>query len=215
VGEPIQCFPISIAHRQRLRLLLLQVIPQVSQKLAPESTRSLPDDNKQNTRSGLKPQSKPYFLRSKNLTGFGVKVNPSGTIKFIIETKHLGKAIRKTIGSFPVMSLAEAEQEALATLKYIHAGYVRAKTLGVLSETYLSTVALKPNTHRNYTEVIGFYLEDWLKIPVGEITKEMVEKRFYKIRDKGINGGIPTYSQATKVMRSYYAKQMISIGTNT
>jgi hypothetical protein len=113
------------------------------------------------------------------------------------------------------MSLAEAEQEALATLKYIHAGYVRAKTLGVLSETYLSTVALKPNTHRNYTEVIGFYLEDWLKIPVGEITKEMVEKRFYQIRDKGINGGIPTYSQATKVMRSYYAKQMISIGTNT
>jgi hypothetical protein len=29
----------------------------------------------------------------------------------------------------------------------------------------------------------------------------MVEKRFYQIRDKGINGGKPTYSQATKTMR--------------
>ena len=29
----------------------------------------------------------------------------------------------------------------------------------------------------------------------------MIEKRFYLIRDKGFNGGIPTYSQATKVMR--------------
>ncbi len=31
--------------------------------------------------------------------------------------------------------------------------------------------------------------------------KKMVEQRFYQIRDKGINGGKPTYSQATKTMR--------------
>ena len=36
---------------------------------------------------------------------------------------------------------------------------------------------------------------------MASITKQMVESRFYKIRDKGICGGIPTYSQATKTMR--------------
>lgn len=53
----------------------------------------------------------------------------------------------------------------------------------------------------DYSEAVSFYLQDWLKKPVSSITKQMVEKRFYLIRDKGISGGKPTYSQATKTMR--------------
>ncbi len=62
-------------------------------------------------------------------------------------------------------------------------------------------LSLKPRTIQDYQETIGFYLSDWMDIKVSAITKEMVEKRFYRIRDKGISGGILTYSQATKVMR--------------
>ena len=77
----------------------------------------------------------------------------------------------------------------------------KAITMGALIENYIKGDRLKPNTLRNYREVIFFYLSDWLQQPVASITKQMVEKRFYKIRDEGINGGIPTYSQATKTMR--------------
>ncbi len=56
----------------------------------------------------LKPMSKPYFIRSTN--GFAVKVNPKGSIKNIMEAKHEGRTVRKTIGSYPQMPLKEAKE---------------------------------------------------------------------------------------------------------
>ncbi len=53
----------------------------------------------------LKPAIKPYFVRDINLQGFGFKVNPSGSIKFIAEVKHKGKSKRKTVGAHLVLSL--------------------------------------------------------------------------------------------------------------
>ena len=60
---------------------------------------------------------------------------------------------------------------------------------------------MKARTVTDYKEAVLFYLSDWLDKPLYSINKWMVEKKYYQIRDKGINGGIPTYSQATKVMR--------------
>ncbi len=70
-----------------------------------------------------------------------------------------------------------------------------------LFNKYTTESRLKMNTIKNYRHVILFYLNDWLQKPVTSITKQMVEERFYKIRDKGMNGGKPTFSQATKTMR--------------
>ncbi len=36
---------------------------------------------------------------------FGLKINPSGSIKFIAEVKHKGKSKRKTVGTHPIFSL--------------------------------------------------------------------------------------------------------------
>jgi len=57
----------------------------------------------------LQPKSKPYFIRS--TSGFGIKINPKGSIKYIVEAKIAGKAIRKTIGTFPAMPLKQAKEE--------------------------------------------------------------------------------------------------------
>lgn len=149
----------------------------------------------------LKPQDKPYFLRSNRITGFAVKVNPSGTIRYIVETKHSGRSKRKTIGSYPTMLLKQAELEAVRVLRSIQHGYTEQKDLRDLLKGYLRTVTLKPNTYRNYKEVIEFYLNDWLSVSICSITKHMVEQRFTQIRDKGIKGGKPTHSQACKTMR--------------
>jgi len=57
---------------------------------------------------------------------------------------------------------------------------------------YTDSGRLKKSTVRDYREAVSLYLYDWLNLPVADITKQMVEKRFVQIRDKGINGGKPT-----------------------
>lgn len=156
--------------------------------------------------SSLKPKSKPYFIRDCNLKGFGLKVNQSGQVNFIAEVWCNGKSRRKTLGAYPFLSLQQARSEALAFISAIKSGSFREETakqltLRSLFNQYISGGRLKATTIRDYQEAIFFYLSDWLDIPVISITKQMVETRFFLIRDKGFNGGIPTYSQATKTMR--------------
>ena len=61
------------------------------------------------------PRLKPYYLRDNKVTGFAVKVNPSESMKFIAEVRHE----EKTLGSRPIMPLAEARNEAIL---YIYKG---------------------------------------------------------------------------------------------
>ena len=153
----------------------------------------------------LRPEETAYFIRSTTLQGFGIKVNPSGSIRFIAEGKCQGVNRRKTLGSYPQMALDDAENEAVLFLNRVHSGSYEQPTTEVslheLFKDYLKGDRLKPGTKKDYESVIPFYLKDWLNKPVASITKQMVEKRFYQIRDKGMFGGIPTYSSATKTMR--------------
>lgn len=155
--------------------------------------------------SSLKPKSSPYFVRDIKLKGFAVKVNPSGIIKYIVEVRREGKTSRKTIGDYPTLNLKKAKRTATSHINNIKSGLVHVakneKLLAELFEEYISGGRLKERTVTDYQEAVYFYLSDWLNKPITWISKERVEKRFYLIRDRGINGGKPTYSQATKVMR--------------
>ncbi|WP_028584579.1 tyrosine-type recombinase/integrase [Desulfogranum mediterraneum] len=157
------------------------------------------------TLNSLQSEDTPYFIRDATLRGFGVKVNPSGQVKYVAELWHEGKSFRKTFGAYPLLSLHEARMKALEIIADIKAGvheiHQKDLPLGSLFEQYLSGGRLKPRTIQDYREAVGFYLADWLDSPVHSISKDMVEKRFYEIRDKGINGGKPTFSQAAKTMR--------------
>ena len=159
----------------------------------------------QRTLSTTHPKSVAFFIRDTKVKGFAIKVNPSGSMKYIDEVYHDGRSVRKTLGEHPIVELQDARNQSLKFIQQVRTGQLEkvAKiiSLETLFERYTKGDRLKPNTLRNYREVIHFYLSDWLKKPVFSITKQMVEKKFYQIRDKGINGGIPTYSQATKVMR--------------
>lgn len=153
----------------------------------------------------LLPNSKPYFIRDTTLRGFGVKVNPSGSIKYIAEVLHKGRTSRKTLGQYPVLALSVARKEAFAYIASVKSGSLttkkNSKVLIDLLGEYTANGRLKERTVQDYREAIHFYLQDWLKKPVASISKQMVESRFYQIRDRGIAGGKPTYSQATKTMR--------------
>ncbi len=157
------------------------------------------------TLTTTRPKPVAFFIRDSKVKGFAIKVNPSGTIKYIAEVYHNGRSVRKTLGSHPILELQDARSQAITFLQQVRTGQLekvgKAITLGSLFQKYTKGDRLKPNTLKNYQHVILFYLSDWLQKPVSSITKEMVEKRFYTIRDKGVHGGIPTYSQATKTMR--------------
>ncbi|BHH84325.1 tyrosine-type recombinase/integrase [Desulforhopalus sp. 52FAK] len=147
----------------------------------------------------------PYFIRDSRLKGFAVKVYPSGTIKFIAEIWQDGKSIRKTLGDYPIMSLPDARQSAISFINEVRQGKLisqkKQQTLGKLLAQYLSTTKLKPNTIKNYKHVVLFYLSDWLNKPITQISKRKVEAKFYQIRDIGVGGGKPTFSQAIATMR--------------
>ncbi len=53
-------------------------------------------------------KSSLYFIRNNRVKGFAVKINPSGTIKFIAQAWHGGKSIRKNLGEHPILSISEA-----------------------------------------------------------------------------------------------------------
>lgn len=151
------------------------------------------------------PKQAPYFIRDDKIKGFAAKINPSGSIKLIAEVRHDGRTVRKSLGEHPHVTINEARNQAISFIQHVRSGKLKKVkeciSLKELFDSYTRNVILKPSTLKNYKEVVLFYLRDWLEKPVDQITKQMVEKKFYQIRDKGIAGGKPTYSQATKVMR--------------
>jgi integrase len=156
--------------------------------------------------NSVRPSSSAYFIRDSDIKGLALRVFPSGTVKYIAEVWHEGKSHRKTLGSHPILELHDARKKALSFIRDIQSGRCEERrkasvTLQTLFGSYTKGDRLKPSTLKNYREVVFFYLQDWLDKPVSSITKDMIEKRFCLIRDKGIQGGKPTYSQATKVMR--------------
>ncbi|WP_407637467.1 tyrosine-type recombinase/integrase [Desulfocapsa sulfexigens] len=102
------------------------------------------------------------------------------------------------------MPLKDAKEAGAKLLQEILIEPNQRKTstsLRMLFDSYTSTLNLKETTLKDYQTVIPYYLSDWMNKKVTSISKSMVEKRFVTIRDKGWQGGIPTHSQANKVMR--------------
>lgn len=74
----------------------------------------------------LKPSIKPYFLRDSSLKGFGVKVNPSGSVKYVAEIRHEGRTSRKTLVEYPVLEIQQAKTKALTFISQVKSGESKA-----------------------------------------------------------------------------------------
>ena len=70
----------------------------------------------------LESTSKPYFLRDNQIKGFGVKVNPSGSIKYVVDVWHDGSSNRKTVGEYPFLDVKEARLKAQTLIAQIKSG---------------------------------------------------------------------------------------------
>lgn len=118
----------------------------------------------QRTLSTTRPKSVAFFIRDSKVKGFAIKVNPSGSMKYIAEVYHNGRSVRKTLGVHPIVELQDARNQALRFIQQVRAGQLekvaKIVSLETLFESYIKGDRLKPNTLKNYKEVILFYLSD-------------------------------------------------------
>ena len=67
----------------------------------------------------LRARPSAYDIRDAKLTGFGVRVLPSGAKRFFIHTQHRGTRVWKKVGDTNSVTLAEAQSRATSMLAAI------------------------------------------------------------------------------------------------
>lgn len=92
-------------------------------KLRPKSPHRHTKITEQTLRT-IATREKPYFIKDTQLTGFAIKVNPTGRNVYRVEARLGGTGPNKniTIGDINLYSVKEARQKATALLKQIREG---------------------------------------------------------------------------------------------
>lgn len=101
----------------------------------------------------------PVFLRDTKLTGLAIKVNPSGSHKYIVEYRKNGKTRRITLGSTVLMSLQEAREQALNVLANATTVLSTPKrmSLSQLRRGYFSSRELSPASIKDYSILFNYF----------------------------------------------------------
>jgi len=102
-----------------------------------------------------------------------------------MEVWHNGTSIRGILGEHQILSLQNTRQSAMSFIHEVRQGKLndqkKQHTLLDLTEQYLFTTRLKPNTINNYRHIARFYLSGWLNKRISSITRETVDNNFYEV----------------------------------
>jgi len=174
------------------------------------------------------PSGKQVLYWDRSLRGFGLLVSGTTTTKtFIIQRKirGSGNTRRVTIERADIISLEKARERAIALLAELGAGLDpkaerrkaarRVVTLTATLDSYLAARKdLAGKTRKEYRAGVERHLEDWMDLPLRQITPEMVEAKHEQIaagvaarNNGGRRGGGPAIgaSSANGVMRAFRA----------
>ena len=173
------------------------------------------------TVEALKPAEKSWIAWDDKLTGFGVRVQPSGTKSFIVNYRA-GSGGRKApnkrvvIGRYGRIAPDRARRLARDLLGRVARGEdpagERADARGVptLARAFEVYMAANPdraeNTVRLYRQNLRVNLSDWLKRPLDAITRQDVEDRFNLITTKH---GWSAANQTLSMLRSIYRRPCV------
>ena len=137
----------------------------------------------------LEARKSPYDIRDAELTGFGVRVLPSGGKRFFVHSQHEGQRIWKTMGDAGSMDLDEARRRATELLAAIR----RDETPALPEERLFEAVAAevferygrnwKPGTckvNRNYLR--NQILPRFRGRNIVDISKQDVQRWFASLR---------------------------------
>ena len=111
---------------------------------------------------GIRQRQKAYYIRDTKLVGFGIKVNPKGQAKFIVEARLAGsgRVKRVEVGVVGIMPLAQARSEARETLNDIHCGVEPAERQ---IKDGLSILSLSENYYRSNQRIKAANAESYIK----------------------------------------------------
>ncbi len=129
--------------------------------------------------------------------GFGVRVYPSGSKHYIVQTRARGAAKRLTIGRHGVITPEEARRRAALIIARIKAGedpvpeplaakHPDGPTVAALAARYLEEYAeqhCKPNTVKAYRRMANGHIVPTLgKLPLGSVRREHVRDLHHAMR---------------------------------
>lgn len=157
------------------------------------------------------PKNGQVLYRDEELTGFGLRVG-SKTKTFFAEGQVRRRTIRLTLGRYPLVSPEEARRIAFENLAAMARGVdptvekkdakARAATVEEAFEAFFEAKpGLSLRTVDNYKRTPKLYLKNWLKLPLQEITRNMVLAKHRKISK---DHGAITANCAFRHLRSVY-----------
>ncbi|WP_460018634.1 tyrosine-type recombinase/integrase [Magnetospira thiophila] len=164
----------------------------------------------------IRPSEKPRIIWDSKLTGFGVKVMPSGSMSYLVNYRADGggrKAPnrRMVIGRHGTISPAKARQRAQEILGAAAGGKDPSSarqerrampTLGDIFENYMAANPnRKPRTDALYRYEMDRYLGDWQNKPISSITRSDIQDRFNSISRQ--HGPTPA-NRVMSLLRSVY-----------
>ncbi len=128
----------------------------------------------------------------RELSGFGVRVYPSGSKVYLVQTRSGGKSKRVTIGRHGLLTAEQARRKAAMLISGIKAGQepvltaspqACGPTLAELGERYLRehvAVRCKPTTAAAYRHALTrFILPAFGSLPLGAIGRDQVASLHY------------------------------------
>ena len=137
----------------------------------------------------------------RDLTGFGVRVYPSGTKVYMVHTRAKGKSRRVTIGHHGLWTAEDARSEAGRLVADIKGGgapvrpgadtaSVNGPTIAELAEDYMTghvAVHCKPGTARSVCAILDKHvLPELGRLRLGEITPDRVAALHYRLHETPI-----------------------------
>ena len=176
------------------------------------------------TVEALEPAEKSYIAWDDRLTGFGVRVLPTGTKSFILNYRPGGggrKAPNRRIvlGRCEKTTAGEARRMAEETLARVAAGEdpaaerARARVVPTLAEAFESYMEAgshrKASTVAQYRNLVRCYLSDWLSRPLDAITEGDVETRFRRLSGEA---GWKAANSAISLLRAVCRQPCAEIG---
>ena len=173
------------------------------------------------TVDALEPEDKPWIAWDDKLTGFGVRVHPSGAKSFVVNYRA-GNGGRKApnkrvvVGRVGRVTPDQARRLAQELLGRVAAGDDPAgeraearsvPTLGEACKDYMeSGHGRAASTERGYRRYTALYLGDWLSRPLDAITRREVENRFRFLTEH--HGEMPA-NQCLSFLRSVYRRPCV------
>ena len=169
----------------------------------------------------MKPMDKPWVAWDDKLTGFGVRVQPSGVKSFFVNYRT-GEGGRKAlnrnvvIGRFGRMAPEQARRAAQQVLGKVAAGgdpaleRSEARAIPLLKQAFEDYMASNPNRSANtdtkYRGDFSSHLGDWQLRPLDAIARQDVEALFNRLTG---DLGWSAANRAISLLRAIYRRPCV------